>query len=155
MEGRMMPAHSMFGVWILLVTVGFAWGQPSYTVTDLGSIFPMSVKGDGAIVGSAVISGTQTPVVWVGGQIWVLNTLGYGGRADQITNEPAAVGYVLNSYGTQQAAHWNAQGLLTLLPGVTPALASAATAMNAAGGCSGPQCQDNRWVSLRYALSLD
>jgi hypothetical protein len=23
-----------------------------------------------------------------------------------------------------------------------------------AGKCSGPQCQDNRWVSLRYALSL-
>jgi hypothetical protein len=133
----MMPVRSMFGLWILLVTVGFAWGQPSYTVIDLGSIFPMSVKGDGAIVGSAVISSTQTPVVWVGGQIWVLNTLGYGGRADQITNEPAAVGYVLNSLGTQQAARWNAQGLLTLLPGVTPALASAATAMNASGVIAG------------------
>jgi hypothetical protein len=80
MEGRMMRARSMFGLWILLVTVGFAWGQPSYTMTDFGLIFPMSVKGDGAIVGSAVISGTQTSVVWVGGQIWVLNTLGYAGR---------------------------------------------------------------------------
>jgi hypothetical protein len=78
MEGRMMLARSMFGLWILLVTLGFAWGQPSYTVTDLGSIFPMSVKGDGAIVGSAVISGTQTPVVWVGGQIRLLDTLGCG-----------------------------------------------------------------------------
>ena len=132
-----MIARSMFGLWILLVTVGFTWGQPSYTVTDLGPIFPMSVKGDGAIVGSAVVSGTQTPVVWVNGQMWVLDTPGYGGRADQITNEPAAVGYVLNSQGTQQAAHWNSQGLLTLLPGVTPDLASAATAKNAAGVIAG------------------
>jgi hypothetical protein len=133
----MMLARSMFGLWILLIAARFAWGQPSYTVTDLGSIFPMSVKGDGAVIGSAVISGTQTPIVWVGGQIWVLDTLGYGGRADQITNEPAAVGYVLTSQGTQQAAHWNAQGLLTLLAGVTPALASAATAKNAAGVITG------------------
>ena len=48
---------------------GVSLEEPSYTVTDLGSIFPMSVKGDGAVIGSAVISGTQTPVVWVGGQV--------------------------------------------------------------------------------------
>jgi len=80
------------------------------------------------VVGSAIIAQVQTPVAWFAGQQTVLATLGAGGIANHITDIPEAVGYVLTSpIETQQAAQWNTFGTLTLLPGVTPNLASAAT----------------------------
>jgi hypothetical protein len=80
----------------------------------------------------------QTPVSWVAGHQTPLATLGAGGRVDALTRTSEAVGYVLTTpIATQQAAQWDAQGRLTLLPGVTSDLASAATAKNAAGWIAG------------------
>jgi hypothetical protein len=136
-----MRVRGMVYLWtlcILLLPAWLAWGQPLYTVTDLGSMTPFAINEDGIIVGSAIITGVQTPVSWVAGHQTPLATLGAGGRVDAITRTSEAVGYVLTTpIATQQAAQWDAQGRLTLLPGVTSDLASAATAKNAAGWIAG------------------
>src|SRR6266545_7046908 len=109
-----MLTRSMICLWTLLVTVGSAWAQPSYTVTDLGPIFPISVNADGVVVGSAIIAQVQTSVAWVAGQQTVLATLGAGGIANHITDVPEAVGYVLTApIATQQGAQWSPVGTLT------------------------------------------
>ena len=44
---------------MLLLPVWSVWGQPSYTVTDLGSMMPLAINEDGVIVGSASIAGCK------------------------------------------------------------------------------------------------
>jgi uncharacterized membrane protein len=149
---------------ILLLPAWSAWGQPFYTVTDLGSMIPLAINEDGVIVGSATIAGVQTPVSWVAGHQTPLATLGAGGRADAITRTMEAVGYVLTTpIATQQASQWDAQGRVTLLPGVTSDLASAATAKNEAGWIAGygdipnqggPLIRAKRWSPLGVVENL-
>ena len=63
-----------------------------------------------------------------------LRLWGAGGQADAVTRTLEAVGYVLTTpIATQQASQWDAQGRLTVLPGVTADLASAATAKELGG----------------------
>ena len=111
-----MRIRGMVYLWtlcILLLPAWSAWGQPFYTVTDLGSMIPRPINEDGVIVGSASIAGVQTPVSWVAGHQTPLATLGVGGRADAITRTLEAVGYVLTTpTATQQASQWDAQGTL-------------------------------------------
>jgi hypothetical protein len=163
----MMRVRGMVYLWtlcILLLPAWSAWGQPFYTVTDLGSMIPLAINEDGVIVGSASIAGVQTPVSWVAGHQTPLATLGAGGRADAITRTLEAVGYVLTTpIATQQAFQWDAQGRLTLLPGVTSDPASAATAKNEAGWIAGyddipdqggPLIRAKRWSPLGVVENL-
>jgi len=127
-------------------------------------MIPLAINEDGVIVGSASIAGVQTPVSWVAGHQTPLATLGAGGRADAITRTLEAVGYVLTTpIATQQASQWNAQGRLTLLPGVTSDPASAATAKNEAGWIAGygdipdqggPLIRAKRWSPLGVVENL-
>lgn len=162
-----MRIRGMVYLWtlcILLLPAWSAWGQPFYTVTDLGSMIPLAINEDGVIVGSASIAGVQTPVSWVAGHQTPLATLGAGGRADAITRTLEAVGYVLTTpTATQQASQWDAQGRLTLLPGVTSDPASAATAKNEAGWIAGygdipdqggPLIRAKRWSPLGVVENL-